>query len=349
MFVCDKAFETQSRGLMATANVPVKVKTIAAGKFRRYAHLNFWQHFTVPGVVWGNVRDIAYIIVGFWQSVGLLIAHRPDVLFAKGGFVCLPLGIAAWLLRVPIVIHDSDTRAGLTNRVLARFATTIATGFPLDNYRYDLKRTHYIGVPIGDKFQPVDEATQAQLKEKLGFDADKKLVVATGGGLGAVSINKAMARVAPTLAEHNTALYVIAGKQHFDEMKSLVTESSLCKVVPFVYENMHEVLGAADVVVARGSATFMQELAGLEKAVVMVPAKMLGDQLKNAKLFSAAGAAEVVEDSDTLGEGDNFAQLLVELVSDASRRQQLAQYLHGFAKPSAARDLAELIISAIKK
>jgi UDP-N-acetylglucosamine--N-acetylmuramyl-(pentapeptide) pyrophosphoryl-undecaprenol N-acetylglucosamine transferase len=349
MFVCDKAFEVQSRGLMATASVPVAVRTIAAGKFRRYAHLTFWQHFTVPGVVWGNIRDSAYIVAGFCQSIGILLSYRPDVLFAKGGFVCLPLGIAAWLLRVPIVIHDSDTRAGLTNRVLARFATVIATGFPLDNYHYNPKRSHYIGVPIGDKFQPVDEKTQDALKQKLGFNASKKLIVATGGGLGAHSINKAMARVAPALLEHDIALYVITGKQHFEDTKALMQESASCRIVPFVFEGMHEVLGAADVVVARGSATFMQELAGLEKPVVMIPARTLSDQLKNAKLYGGAGAAEVVTDSEALGENDDFARLLIELCSNDSRRRQLAQNLHTFAKPRAAQELAQLIVSATKK
>ncbi len=334
---------------MATAHVPVTVRTISAGKFRRYSHLTFWQHFTVPSVVWGNVRDIGHIGIGFCQSVGLLIRHRPDVLFAKGGFVSLPLGVAAWLLRVPIVIHDSDTRPGLTNRILSRFARQIATGSPLENYQYDTKKSHFIGVPIGDGFRPIDATAQAELKEKMGFAATVKVIVATGGGLGATSINHAMLRVAPLLAEHGIACYLIAGKQHFDEVASRVGENSLFRVVPFVFENMYEILGAADVVVARGSATFAQELAGLQKAVVMIPARSLGDQLKNAKVYAEAHAVEVVKDSDTLGEGDAFGELLVELCNDTVRREALARNLHSFARPNAARDLAELIVSTIKK
>ena len=347
-FVCDRAFEEQSRGLMAKAAIPVTVRTISAGKFRRYSHLTFWQHLTVPSVVWGNLRDVSRIILGFFQSLGLILRHRPDVVFAKGGYVCLPLGIAAWLLRVPLVIHDSDTRPGLTNRVLSRFARVIATGSPLENYPYDKKKSHYIGVPIGNLFRPVSAEAQAELKRKLGFDADQKLVIATGGGLGAVSINNAMAHVAQALERHDISIYDIAGKKHYGEAVKAAEGLRNLRVVPFIFENMHEVLGAADVVVARGSATFIQELAGLEKAVVMVPARSLGDQLKNAKMYGAAKAVEVMTDSDTLGIDDTLADLLIDLCNNTTRRTALAQNLHSFARPDAAKDLASLIISAIR-
>ena len=347
-FVCDMLFEEQSRGLMAHAAVPVAVRTISAGKFRRYSHLTFWQHFTVPSVVWGNLRDLSRIIAGFFESFGLLIAHRPDVVFAKGGYVCLPLGIAAWLLRVPLVIHDSDTRPGLTNRILSRFAKVIATGSPLDNYPYDSRKSHYTGVPIAEGFRPVSDDEQSKLKKKLGFNANEKLIVATGGGLGAAWINQGMVRVAPQLAKAHISIYDIAGKKNYDMVADVESEHSNFKAVPFVFENMHEVLGAADVVVARGSATFMQELAGLRKAVVMIPARSLGDQLKNAKVYKAADAAEIVDDSETLGENDSFADLLLHLCSDAERREVLARNLYRFARPNAAQDLAKLIISAIR-
>lgn len=344
--MCDAAFETQSRGLMQHAAVPVKVQTISAGKFRRYAHLTFWQHFTVPGVVFGNIRDTVRIAVGFFQSVVMLLAHRPDVVFAKGGYVCLPLGVAAWLLRIPLVIHDSDARPGLTNRILARFATTIATGSPVENYPYAPSKTHYTGVPVAESFQPVSEQQQPALKQKLGCNGDDKLIVATGGGLGAAWINQAMVRVAPALAAHQVSVYVIAGKNNYDAIAGAAGEQANLTVVPFVFENMHEVLGAADVVVARGSATFMQELAGLAKAVVMIPARSLGDQLKNAAMYEAADAVETVEDSEMLGEQDGFADLLLSLCKDEARRKTLATNLHRFARPHAAKDLAKLIVKA---
>lgn len=332
---------------MATANVPVNVTTISAGKFRRYAHLSRLQHLTNFQIVSGNLIDIFKIGLGFIQSVILLLRVRPDVVFAKGGYVCLPLGLAAHVLRYPLVIHDSDTRPGLTNRVLARYATSIATGSPLDNYMYDRNKTKYIGVPIGSEFQPVSIQKQRVYKQALGIDSQAMTIVATGGGLGAKSINLALAKAARALAARDIAVYHVTGKGHYDEIAQLVKDIPGYQAVPFVYENMHEVLGAADVVISRASATFLQELAGLAKPVIAVPAKQLGDQLKNAQAYDKAGAALIMSD-DEIGTGTNLEDVIVRLMNDPARRKAMGDQLHSFARPDAASDLAKLIQEAVK-
>lgn len=346
--MCDKAFEVQARGLMAHAAAPVRVSVISAGKFRRYKHLTFWQHFTVPHVVIKNTTDIAKIITGFFQSVGLLIRDRPDVVFAKGGYVCLPMGIAAWLLRVPLVIHDSDTRAGLTNRVLARFARAIATGAPLANYPYDPKKSAYVGVPIGAQFTPVSSEQQAEYKRQLGVDPTLSLVVAAGGGLGAASINTALIAVAPQVMDREVFLYNVTGKAHFETAQAASQGLTNYRAVPFVYEHMERVLGAADIVISRGSATFLQELAGLAKAVIVVPAKQLGDQVKNAAVYEAAQAAVVLTD-DQLAMVTPLQHEIERLLDDPGYRDAMAQRLHEFARPEAASDVAKMIDHAVNQ
>ena len=347
-FVCDKSFESQTRGIMEHAKLPVRVRVITSGRLRRYAHLTFWQHFQVSGLVWHNFVDIFKIGIGFIQSVWIMLTFRPDVVFAKGGFVCLPIGMAARLFRVPLVIHDSDTRVGLTNRVLGRWADIIATGAPLDNYNYPEARSVYTGVPIANEFRPFNEDEQAAAKEKLGFDAKSPLVVATGGGLGARSINEAMIRGADAILQAGANVFHIAGKKHFDELSDKKPDSAHYQLVPFVYKDMANVLGAADVIVARGSATFLQEMAGMAKAVVVVPAKQLGDQLKNAATYKAADAVIALTD-DELADGAAFSEEIVDLLQDEDRRRKLGAKLHSFAKPNAARDLAELILKAANK
>jgi UDP-N-acetylglucosamine--N-acetylmuramyl-(pentapeptide) pyrophosphoryl-undecaprenol N-acetylglucosamine transferase len=346
-FVCDKAFESQSRGIMAGADVPVVVSTIVAGKFRRYAHLTRLQHLTSPQIVTKNVIDIFKIAAGFFQSISVLLRVRPDVVFAKGGYVCLPLGIAAKLLGYPIVIHDSDTRPGLTNRVLAKYATAIATGSPLENYSYDRQKTHYIGVPIGSEFKPITSQDQRRYKQLLGFDPELPLVVATGGGLGAQSINMALAKAARTLSGKGVAVYHVTGKKHYEIVAPLVKDIPQYVAVPFVYEHMHEVLGAADVVISRASATFLQELAGLSKAVITVPARQLGDQLKNADVYKAADAVVIMSD-DEIGMATNLEDTILGLINDEELRKSMGNKLHAFARPDAARDLAMLILKAVK-
>lgn len=346
-FVCDKAFESQSRGIMSRADVPVQVSTILAGKFRRYTHLTRLRQATSFYIVSRNLVDIFKIAIGFVQSLALLLRVKPDVVFAKGGYVSLPLGLAARLLGYPLVIHDSDARPGLTNRVLARYATRIATGSPLKNYPYDPNKSQYIGVPIGDDFTPVSDTQRATLKRALGVDPAKKLVVATGGGLGARSINLALVKAARALSTRGIAIYNVTGKSHYDEVAPMVTGIADYVAVPFVYEKMHEVLGAADVVISRASATFLQELAGLGQAVIAVPARHLGDQLKNAEVYKEAGAAIVMTDHE-IGIGDELEMTIVRLMSDANERRSLGAKLHEFARPQAARDLAQLIQDAAK-
>lgn len=346
MFLCDRAFETQSRGIMEPLGVTVRV--IQAGKFRRYAHLTFWQHFTVPKVVTSNFRDVFKAGKGFFQSVTIIRRFKPDVVFTKGGFVCLPVGLAAHVLRVPLVIHDSDARPGLTNRFLAKWADAIATGSPLENYHYPAGKATYVGVPIAERFTPKTEQQQRDYKQKLGFDPDQTLVVAVGGGLGARSINLAMSRGGQALLDAGLAVYLVAGKGGYDEALTEAPKADWFKIVPFVYENMDELLGAADIVVSRGSATFLQELAGLKKCVIVVPAHQLGDQVKNAAVFEKAHAALVIDNHD-LESGARLQGAIIDLARDPARRMELAVALHTFAKPSAAKDLAQILVTTAKR
>lgn len=298
-------------------------------------------------IVWHNFIDVFKVGIGFLQSIVLLLRFRPDVVFAKGGYVCLPLGLAARLLRYPLVIHDSDMRPGLTNRILARYATSIATGSPLKNYPYDPARSHYIGVPIGDAFSVVTAAQQQQYKEALGVTATTPLIVATGGGLGAHSINVALVKIATALSKRGIAVYHVTGAAHYDSIAPQVTGISGYQAVPFVYEKMHEVLGAADVVISRASATFLQELAGLGKAVIAVPSRQLGDQLQNAEVYKQSDAAIIMTD-DEISHGQELETVIVELISDTARRRQLGEALHAYARPNAASDLAQLIKNAAR-
>ncbi len=348
VFVCDRAFETQSHGLMQAVSVPVAVRVIHSGKLRRYAHLSAFQHLLVRGLVWNNFKDLFKIFAGFFESVRLMRRFNPDVVFTKGGFVCLPVGYAAHVLRIPLVIHDSDTRPGLTNRILARWANVVATGSPLENYHYPAAKSHYVGVPISPRFRPKTPPQQAAYKQKLGFNPDKLLVVAVGGGLGAVSINTAMNHAAPALIEQGIGAFLVAGKAHYDEALQAAPKSELYKVAPFVFERMDEVLGAADIVVTRGSATFLQELAGLGVAAIIVPAHQLGDQIKNAKVFHEAQAALVVQ-NEGIEQDNRLEQAIITLADDPMMRRELGERLHAFAKPKAAQQLATLIMTAAKR
>jgi UDP-N-acetylglucosamine:LPS N-acetylglucosamine transferase len=232
--------------------------------------------------------------------------------------------------------------------VLARWATAIGTGSPLENYPYPKAISRYVGVPIAPEFRPFSEDQQRAAKRRLGFDEAMPLVVVTGGGLGAVSINIATLQAAPRLLADNVALYHVTGRAHFDEVNMLGIKDTRYEIVPFVFEGMAETLGAADIVISRASATFIQELAGLAKPVILVPAKTLGDQRKNAEVYHAADAALVLTD-DELREPNVLYEAITQLLADSERRNALAAHLHAFARPHAARDVAAMIFETVYK
>lgn len=341
-FVCDKAFATQAEGIMSHASMPVETHIISAGKLRRYKHFKPWHYLIHPSVVMRNILDSGKIIIGTLQSIRLIRRYKPDVIFLKGGYVCLPVGIAARLCRVPVVIHDSDARPGLTNRILAPRADKIATGYPVENYPYDRQKTVYTGVPINENFTTISLAKQKILKERLHLSPTAPLVMAIGGGLGARSINNAMVEAIPKLAGIGAHAVIVAGKLNYSQVKDASEPYHNVTVLEFVSEGLVRLLSAADIVVTRASATSLQELAGLAKPIICVPSKALGDQHKNAAVYQQAGAAEIMTD-DEIARPGRLGNKIVDLLHDESRRESLARSIHEFARPHAARDVATLL------
>lgn len=349
VFWCDNKFRPSAVGIFAKYDQSIPVEKIVAGKFRRYHGLGKWHHFR-PSIFWPNVWDALKVGIGFIQSFFKLLKLRPDVIFMKGGFVCLPVGYAARLLKIPMVLHDSDAHPGLTNRLLAPFATKIGTGAPLEYYNYPPEKAEYVGIPVGADFRPYSMSERAALKEGLGFEADRPLLVVTGGGLGAVRINNAVVEVRSELLKL-ASVFLISGHHQYDELKQQVDERAGWRLEPFVSERMAEVLAAADIVVTRAGATTLAELSALHKPTIIIPNANLtaGHQIKNAKVYQDNLAAVVIDETE-LGKS---GQVLVKKVEQILRAPKILKGLGDnfakFAKPEAARDMAEMIMLVLRR
>ena len=348
VFVTDKSFYEQAVGLMKLAPVKVRVEVIPAGKLRRYHNVSPHRQIFDVVTMGRNLVDVFKIGRGYFRSLRLIKKYRPDVVFAKGGYVCLPLGYATRRLKIPLVIHDSDVRPGLTNRLLARFASRIATGSPLENYPYDKSISRYTGVPIAEEYRVFSDDERRQFRSELGIPEQGSLVVVTGGGLGARSINRAVRDDIDELMKAGLVVYHVCGKNNYEELKATVKQNDNYFLVPFVYKDMYKLLGAADIVVSRGSATFLQELAALKKPVVVVPGKHLGDQVKNASMYLEAGAVAVLTD-DEIAQTGILSGVILELVNNSEHAEAMAMNLHSFARPQAAYDTAQLIRQAYEE
>ena len=327
------------------------VETIWSGKLRRYHNMSIGRQLMHPfSIVWPNLRDMVLVIIGIFQSIIKLILWRPDVIFTKGGFVCLPIGIAAKLLKIPLVIHDSDAHPGLTNRILAKWATTIATGAPLKYYSYPKQISHYVGIPIETSLKPPTDQQQAQLKQKLVGDSARPLVVITGGGLGAKRVNNATAACLDRLRQTATVV-LISGMAQYDELRQkLGTDDETFQLHGFISRNMTEYLAAADIVVTRAGMTTILELAALARPTILIPNGFLtgGHQLKNAAVYADADAVEVLDEHQIDATPQVLGDAVEALLHDSDRRRHLAERLAEFARPEAASLVAGMIIDAVK-
>ncbi|MBS7346725.1 MAG: UDP-N-acetylglucosamine--N-acetylmuramyl-(pentapeptide) pyrophosphoryl-undecaprenol N-acetylglucosamine transferase [Candidatus Sacchiramonaceae bacterium] len=349
-FWCDKKFLPQAKNIIKNEfGEDIVVSAISSGKLRRYNHLTFWQHFTVPGVLWGNLVDFFKNIWGVLQSLFKLIFWRPDVIFCKGGFVCVPIGLAAWLLRIPIVTHDSDAHPGLANRILAKFARAIATGAPLEFYNYPAEISTYVGVPVRSEFRKYSLAERTKFKKELGYRADKPLVLITGGGLGAARLNNAAVHEAAKLVQ-SAQIVLVSGVANYEELQTKIQNQKLedFHLYDFISKDMWKYLAAADLVVARAGATSNLELAALAKPTILVPNARLtgGHQVKNAMVYADKQAVELVDDDKLEDNPELLSEKISELLQDEAKMKKLSQKFAKFANPNSASEMADIVLAA---
>ena len=351
-FWVDHAFEKQARTVMGGYDDSIRVDTIVSGKLRRYHHLKWWQQLmkfrtiTLP-----NIIDVVKVSVGFMQCLCKLAAWRPDVVFTKGGYVCLPVGLAAHVLRIPLVIHDSDAHPGLTNRVLARWADAIGTGAPLKFYPYPREISQYVGVPIMEDFVPYSDERRRDVKVKLGFDPTRPLVVVTGGGLGARRINDAVVAMLPQLTKQTNVILITGAQQYSDIRARVPSDTDHAHIHDFISSGLVDMLGAADIVVARAGATTILELAALAKPTILVPNGYLtgGHQLKNAAVYEEKGAVKVIDELQLDDHPTVLVQAIEALLADRAAMARMGAAFLTFAHPRAARDMAEMIVRTAKR
>ena len=338
----------------------VRVRRIPAGKFHRYAGWKFKDYFThfditLKDLIFGNIFGFLGFIAGIITSFFRLFskASRPDVIFLKGGYVGLPVGLIARLFHIPYVIHESDVVAGLANRLLMRKASKVAFGMPPSD---EVMAAHpnyvWTGIPVGPEFKSVSPTREMSLKKAFSFNPEKPLVVITGGSQGSENLNEATRVILPELLKF-TSVALVAGRKHYEDMVDLKRyenwENASLESNFRMWEfntTMNELMGAADVVVSRAGATTIAELAALKKATILVPFEHLpgSHQVRNAERLEAVDAAKVIIDSDMMADPKKLLDLIRHLVKSPRLCADMADNLHKEARSDAARRLAEIIL-----
>jgi UDP-N-acetylglucosamine--N-acetylmuramyl-(pentapeptide) pyrophosphoryl-undecaprenol N-acetylglucosamine transferase len=340
-------------GLQSQYQVFDRVYHIPAGKFRRYHGESLRAHLADYKTILLNVRDIFRTIHGFFAALRILSKEKPAVVFSKGGYVAVPVGLAAKLRATVIITHDSDAIPGLANKIVGRFARVHATGMPAQNYPYPKNTIRYTGIPVDERFGLVGDKEQTHFKESLKLPSHSQLILVEGGGLGSSKLNNLMTEVAPELLGNfpDSQIIHLCGTAHETQVREQYGASldpqqyHRVKVLGFSSE-LYNLSGAADIVVARAGASTVAELALQAKACIIIPSPFLagGHQLKNAQILKEQGAAEVLDNdiNDT-----DFLVCLSSLLSDKDRRTELSKNLATLAKPQAAHELAAIILKSL--
>ena len=341
----------------------IRVRRLPAGKFHRYANWklkDYFVHFwlTLKDLIIGNILGFFGFIAGLITSFARLAPkkNRPNVIFLKGGYVCLPVGLVAKMFKIPYIIHESDVVAGLANRILMKKAKVVAFGMPLPE---EIAKAHpnyiWTGIPVGSEFKPVSPTSQMSLKKAFSFNPEKPLIVITGGSQGSENLNEATRAILPDLLKISS-VGLVAGRKHYENMVDLkhyenwdhASLESNFRMWEF-NTTMDELMGAADVVVSRAGATTIAELAALKKAVILVPFAPLpgGHQVKNAERLQDAGAASVVNDLKMVEDPSILLDEIRRLIKSPRLRAEMADRLHEEARSDAASRLAEIILEEV--
>ena len=271
------------------------------------------------------------LLVAFAQSAAALLHHRPDVVLGMGGYITFPGGIMAALLRKPLLIHEQNSIAGLSNKVLARLAARVMSGFP-----NVLPQAEWCGNPVRDSIAALPEP---QVRYATRSGVLNLLVV--GGSLGAKAINecvpKALALLPPAARPkvlHQT------GKQHFSAVQSAYQQANVAgEVQPFL-DDMAQHYAWADIVICRAGALTIAELAAAGVASILIPFPFAVDdhQTSNARFLGDHKAAVLLPQTK-LDPGT-----LADLLRDMTREHALkmAQAARKLAKPGAAQRVAQV-------
>ncbi len=313
------------RKLVEGAGIPYD--GISSGKLRRYFDLK-------------NFTDPFRVLKGYAEALRLMKQYRPDVVFSKGGFVTVPVVLAAKHYKIPAIIHESDMTPGLANKICIPSADKICCNFPETLSYLPKDKAMLTGSPIRKELLEGDRLTGLQY---AGLSVNKPVILVIGGSLGSVIVNTAVRKLLPKLLESFQVIH-ICGKGNLDE--SLIGRNGYVQY-EYVDTPLRHLFAAADLIVSRAGANSICEILALRKPHVLIPlsaAASRGDQILNANSFAKQGFSTVLEE-EQLNE-----QTLYQAIDDTFRnRQQFIDAMNQSTLSDAVAAIMELIIHYAEK
>lgn len=292
------SYQGIERKLIEGAGIPYS--GISSGKFRRYFDLK-------------NFSDPFRVLKGYGEALKLIKSYKPDVVFSKGGFVAVPVVLAARQCRIPVIIHESDMTPGLANKLCIPAATSVCCNFPETLAYLPKDKAILTGSPIRKELLEGDRLAGLAYAKLSG---NRPVILIIGGSLGSVTVNNAVRGILPKLLKNYQIIH-ICGKGNLDE--SLIGTSGYVQY-EYVDAPLKDLFAAADLMISRAGANAICEILALRKPNILIPltaAASRGDQILNARSFAKQGFSYLLEEETLSGDS------LLQAVSDTFANRQI--------------------------
>lgn len=256
----------------------IKYYPISSGKLRRYISLE-------------NAKDVFKVLKGILDARKVLKKEKPDLLFSKGGFVSVPVVIAAKSLNIPTIIHESDLTPGLANKIALKFAKKIYTTFEETLNYLPKEKADFIGATIREDLKNGNAHNGYQL---TGFNENKKVLLVMGGSLGSKKLNSIIRENLDALLQQYQVIH-LTGKG----LKDAQVKKSGYIQYEFVKEDLTDLLAITDTVISRAGSNAIYEFLTLRIPMLLVPLGLdqsRGDQIDNANHFADKGYAKAIDE-----------------------------------------------------
>jgi len=306
-------------------------KTIPTGKIRKY--------FDFIALV-QNLIDLFKIPFGFLKSLYILLKFKPEAIFLKGGYVSLPIGLSAIVLRIPFLVHESDFELGLSNRILAPFAKKVAFSFPYPS----LKGKNWIlsGNPVRPEILAGD---RNKGKAFFGLQSNLPTILVIGGSQGARRINQAVVGCLEDLLNDFQLIHLVGELDWVWVKKAHQSLSPQLqkryKIYKFLDQEMAMAYAVADLIISRGGANALSEISAWAKPSLLIP--LPGHQEKNVLFYTESGASWMIRNSKL--NSQSLLKKIKLLFSQPQRLQEMSEASSRLAYRNAAEVLAKHLLS----
>ncbi|SER48340.1 UDP-N-acetylglucosamine--N-acetylmuramyl-(pentapeptide) pyrophosphoryl-undecaprenol N-acetylglucosamine transferase [Propionibacterium cyclohexanicum] len=294
---------------------------------------------SVPGRLLGAVR----------QARALLHEAHADVVVGFGGYVSMPVYLAAWSARIPVVLHEQNALPGVANRVASHFAAAVLTSFP----DTPLRSARQVGLPVRAAIAGLAEQGRASLRararEHFGLRSDQPVLLVSGGSSGARSLNTATCEARDELLAQGIQILHVLGLKNFHDDPAVTDPATGAGYHPLGYlDEMDLAYAAADLMLARSGAGTVVETAVVGLPAILVPLPIgNGEQARNARPLVEAQAGIVVEDRELTGR--RLVTEVVPLITDAARLQAMGAAAQRVMPPGAAQRVARIVVEEARR